>query len=919
MTKLQEANELGQAIWLDYIRRAFIKSGDLQKLVDSGLCGVTSNPSIFEKAISGSADYDEALAQLAAAGKPVAEIYEVLAIEDIREAADILRPVYDKTEGADGFVSLEVSPGLAYDTKGTIEEAQRLFEAVDRPNVMIKVPATAAGIPAIATLIGKGLNINVTLMFSLADYEAVVDAYLRGLERLAAGRGDLSKVASVASFFVSRVDVAVDDALDDIGNEALKGKIGIANAKMAYARYLNVFSSERWQRLAARGARPQRLLWASTSVKNPHYPDLLYVDNLMGANTVNTMPPATLDAFRDHGTIGSGLTTNLEEARMQLNQLAALGIDLAAITQQLQDEGVDKFAKPFDSLMESIAEKRDDLKEGYEYMTAELGSYQETVDKALAQMREQDVMRRIWAHDYTVWKPDPSEISNRLGWLHTPQMMMDHIGRLQAFVKAVKADGYRDVLLLGMGGSSLAPEVFAKIFGTASGLDLEVLDSTDAGAVRAHAARLDYAKTLFIVATKSGSTVETLSFFKYFYNQVAAALGAENAGQHFVAITDPGSKLVDIGERYHFRATFLNDPNLGGRYSALSYFGLVPAALVGVDLEALLEQALVVACNSEGCNCPVEGNNNAAFLGATMAELAKAGRDKLTLVTSPALASFGDWVEQLLAESTGKNGKGIVPIVGEPLDSPQLYGDDRLFVHLKLDGDNTASEALAALVAAGHPLVTLHLKDRYDLGGQYFLWEMATAVAGYRLNIHPFNQPNVESAKVRAREMVNAYQEKGELPPGDTAPLTAAALRDFLQQTNPGDYIALHAYVQPTPQTGQALLALRTQLRDRYKVATTAGYGPRFLHSTGQLHKGDGGHGLFIQFTSDPEEDAAIPDEAGKPDSSISFGVLKIAQALGDGQALRDEGRRVIHFHLGTNVVDHLRQLTTGLATSTRN
>jgi transaldolase len=371
MTKLHQAAELGQAIWLDFIRRGFIESGDLQSLIDDGLRGITSNPSIFEKAIAESSDYDDALADLVERGRSDHEIYEALAIEDIQRAADLLRPLYDETSGADGYVSLEANPDLAYDTGGTLAEVRHLFKAVDRPNVMIKVPATAAGIPAIATLIGEGINVNVTLMFSQADYEAVSDAYLRGLERLAANNGHLDRVASVASFFVSRVDTVVDEQLGQVisnGNDQaplarkLRGAIGIINSKLTYARYLNVFSGERWQQLARRGARPQRLLWGSTSVKNPDYPDTHYVDNLMGASTVNTLPLGTIEAFRKHGTVSSGLTNQLDEARRQMVRLAELGIDLEVITQQLQDDGVTKFATAFQGLLDSIAEKRRQLK-----------------------------------------------------------------------------------------------------------------------------------------------------------------------------------------------------------------------------------------------------------------------------------------------------------------------------------------------------------------------------------------------------------------------------------------------------------------------------------------------------------------------------------------------------------------------------
>ncbi len=910
MTKLHDLSKLGQSIWFDFIRRSLITSGELQALVDKGVRGVTSNPTIFEKAIAGSADYDDDLNRLVGEGESVEEIYEVLALDDIVRAADVLRLVYDQTQGADGYVSLEVSPTLAHDTRGTVADARRLFAALDRPNIMIKVPATPAGIPAIETLIGEGINVNVTLIFSLAHYQAVAEAYIGGLERLAADGGDLSKVASVASFFVSRVDTAVDRQLEEMGEVDLQGKIAIANAKVAYAYFGEAFSGARWDKLAARGARVQRPLWASTGTKNPLYPDTLYVDSLIGPDTVNTVPPATLQAFLDHGTAASTLEAGLEDAQAQLARLADLGIDLEAITQKLQDDGVASFAKSFESLMASIAQKREKLLSDWQHFSVSLNGYRRAVDGALAEVKEQRIIERIWAHDHTVWKPEPTEITNRLGWLHIAEVMSKNIDRLQTLADQVREAGYTDALLLGMGGSSLAPEVFRKTYGYRGGyLDLAVLDSTDPGAVFSHAQRLDPARTLFIVSTKSGGTVETLSFFKFFYNWVVEALGTDQAGEHFVAITDPGSKLADLAEQYHFRATFLNDPNIGGRYSALSYFGLVPAVLVGVDVETLLDRAITTACNCDTCNCAVEGDNNGARLGVVLGELAQTGRDKVTFITSPAIASFGDWVEQLIAESTGKEGKGILPVVGEPVGPPEVYCNDRLFVYLRLEGDDTYDAAVLALEEAGHPVVRIQLEDLYDLGGQFFLWEMATAVAGSRLRINPFDQPNVEAAKVLARRVVAEYAETGTLPSSEAVPTSAVALREFLAQSRPGDYLAIQAYVQPRGAVDAALQSLRTQLRNRYRLATTVGYGPRFLHSTGQLHKGDAGNGLFIQFTADASQDAAIPDTAGEPESSMSFGVLKMAQALGDGQALRDANRRVIRFHLGSDVAGELRQL----------
>jgi transaldolase/glucose-6-phosphate isomerase len=557
-------------------------------------------------------------------------------------------------------------------------------------------------------------------------------------------------------------------------------------------------------------------------------------------------------------------------------------------------------------------------------ITFNVGKYQGLVDQALVEISDERVMPRIWAHDYTVWKPEPTEITNRLGWLQSPEAMIGHVQRIQTVADAVRADNYTHVVLLGMGGSSLAPEVFRKTFGVKKGYPgLSVLDTTVPGGVWAHADQLDPRRTLVIVSTKSGTTVETLSFFKFFYNWMADAVGGEQAGGHFCAITDPGSPLADIADRYHFRETFLNDPNIGGRYAAISYVGLVPAALIGVDIRTLLDRGTQMARDCTPSGSSGAADNPGALLGAILGELAKAGRDKITFVTSSQIASFGDWLEQLIAESTGKEGKGIVPVVEETVGSPEQYGDDRLFVHVCLEGDTTSDAAVAELEQAGNPIVRLVTNDPFDLGGQSFLWEMAVAVACHRLGVNPFDQPNVEAAKTLARQIVDEYKKMGSLPTeppaligegievyGEVAADTPAkALSAFIAQAEAERYVALQAYLQPTPAIDAVLQALRTRLRDRFRLATTRGYGPRFLHSTGQLHKGDAGRGLFIQFIADDPRDALIPDEAGSPASSITFGILKAAQARGDWQALVKAGRRVIRFHLGKDAVRGLKVL----------
>jgi transaldolase/glucose-6-phosphate isomerase len=919
MTILHELANLGQAIWLDYIRRSFMASGELQKLITMGLRGMTSNPSIFEKAIAGSSDYDLQILELVRQGKDAAEIYEALAITDIQQAADLLRPVYESTAGADGYVSLEVSPNLAQDSLGTFEEAQRLWKAVNRPNLMIKIPATQAGLPAITQAIAIGISVNVTLIFALDRYQAVMEAFLQGLEqRLVAGHR-LDGVASVASFFVSRVDSKVDRHLEAIIRSeganaaqaaALLGKAANANAKLAYQLFREVFSTPRFKRLQEAGAMLQRPLWASTSTKNPAYPDILYVQELIGAHTVNTLPQNTLDAFIDHGSARLTIEEGVEAAQNAIQQLEALGISMPQVTRELEQEGVQAFAEAFDALLASIITKITTERLANFGMRLSLGKSQPPFEAAMQDLSAANIPARIWQHDHTVWRPVADEIRNRLGWLHVVDQMFTHLSQIEALSYAVQAAGYTQAVLLGMGGSSLAPELFARTFPVPEGcLHLQVLDSTDPSAVLTLERSLDLSKTLFIVSTKSGTTEETLSFFRYFYTRCTAQLGADQAGEHFIAITDPDSKLVGLAASYHFRATFLNDPEIGGRYSALSFFGLVPAALAGVDLHRLLANAesMMQAC---GPLHPAP-ENPGAVLGAALGALANQGKNKLTLAVSPQIAGFADWVEQLIAESTGKEGRGIVPVAGEPEAMGDVYGEDRVYVSIALVDDASTQQSFAACAKLGRPLIRITLNDIYDLGAQIFLWEFATAVAGWRMDIHPFDQPNVEQAKVIARQMTAAYKTHGSLPQETPALQTSwvtvfssqtpgtvqEALQAFLALTKPDDYIALQAFVTPKPATTQALQELRLKLREFTHLATTVGYGPRFLHSTGQLHKGDAGQGVFIQFTSDIAEDTPIPDEAGSSQSGMSFGVFLHAQAMGDLQALRNNQRRTIHFH----------------------
>jgi transaldolase / glucose-6-phosphate isomerase len=924
---LLDLKKLGQSIWLDSIRRTHITSGGLKKLIDDdGLTGETSNPAIFEKAIAGSNDYDDDMRDLIAAGKSALEIYEALAIKDVQTACDVFRPVYDVTQGADGFVSLEVSPKLARDTNGTIAEAKRLFAAVDRPNVMIKIPGTKEGVPAIEECLYSGLNINVTLLFAIEAHEAVAWAYVRALERRAAEGKPVDRIASVASFFVSRIDTlgdklivekirATNDHALKVKLESLQGKAAIANAKLAYQLYKTVFGDKRFLALKKKGARVQRPLWASTSTKNPNYPDTLYVDTLIGPDTINTLPAETIDAVRDHGKVYPTIEVDVTGAKQQLADLESLGISLKAITDQVLDEGVVKFEQAFDQLLGGVESKivaAVNLRH-----SANLGACQREVDAAFETTKSGKVAERVWKKDPALWKPNPAEqneIADRLGWLGVASDMRKNVADLRAFVDEVKHAKFKSVVLCGMGGSSLCVETMRDVVGVARSFPkMFILDTTDPATIRALERKIDVKKTLFIIASKSGGTVETASHFKYF--------SAHAPASNFVAITDPGTLLEKLAREKGFRHVFLNPADIGGRYSALSYFGLVPAALMGIDVDRLLVRA------DEMANACIADKNPGLWLGAVWGTLAREGRDKITIITSRGLETFGAWAEQLIAESTGKQGRGLVPVDGEPLAPVSQYGSDRLFVYLRLQGAKNAAldRKVTAIEESGQPVVRLQMRDVYDVGAEFFRWEFATAVAGALIGINAFDQPNVQESKDNTKRVL-AEGKKAKLDKPvwksaqyevySTAKMSKVktlrdVVREFIARGEAGDYVAFMAYVERTTKSERALQTMRVAVRRAACLATTVGYGPRFLHSTGQLHKGGANKILGVQITADDVRDVKIPGEA------FTFGTLKRAQALGDWQSLQSHERRALRVHLkkGATLTQLAKEFASALQT----
>jgi transaldolase / glucose-6-phosphate isomerase len=873
--RLAALTEAGTSVWLDQVRRSLVETGELKRMVEEeSLRGVTSNPAIFEKAILGSPDYDDQLAELAKAGGDTRGIYRMMAVRDIQEACDVLRPVWDATDHYDGYVSLEVDPDLAFDTDLTNTQARQYWEAVDRPNLMIKIPGTEEGVPAIEQQIYEGRNINVTLLFAVASYERIAEAYIRGMERRHAEGKDLD-VHSVASFFVSRVDTEVDKRLEALGREDLQGRAGLANARAAYQRFKALFHGDRYAQLLAAGAPVQRPLWASTGVKNPKYPDTLYVDGLIGPETVNTMPMATLVAAADHAEV-RGATADIDPTA-DLQALADAGIDLDDVTAKLLKEGIDAFVTPMEKLLAGIENKREAIVTSRP--PAIDSSLPDELEPGIArridEARVADVVRRIWHKDDTLWgDPGQAEVADRLGWLTVTDAMEDAVDDLEGFTREIVGEGVADVVLLGMGGSSLAPEVIRQSFGAQRGFPrLHVLDSTHPDAVRAVAEQIDPQRSLFLVSTKSGGTIETISLFRHFWSLAPD-------GRHFVAITDPGSGVEALAREHGFRRTFLNDSEIGGRYSALSFFGLVPAALMGADVRGLLSSAEVAeqACITYDPASP----NSGLWLGLTLGELALQGRDKLTFVVDPPLQSFGLWVEQLIAESTGKLGKGIVPVADEALGAPDAYGKDRTFVHLRNEEDPDAAneQAVRALADADHPVITVEAHGPSDLGRVFFFAEFATAVAGWVLGINPFDQPNVQEAKDNTKRVLGQLEGGGDLqePPdaGD------AELRALLEGLEPPGYLAILGYVPPSDDVDVAVKELREAVRAATRATTTFGYGPRYLHSTGQLHKGGAPTGRFLELVATPRgDDVSVP---GEP---FTFGQLIRAQAIGDLETLR--------------------------------
>jgi len=935
MNPLKELHKFGQSPWMDYIRRDLFASGELQGLIDNdGISGVTSNPSIFEKAIAHSDQYQDAIMEFSGREDiDTKAIFESLEASDIKNTADILKPVYESTDARDGYVSMEVSPRLGHDAEGTLNEARRLWAMVNRPNLLVKVPATDECISVIEQLISEGINVNVTLLFSQVTYKEVAQAYIKGLETRSAAGKDISGIASVASVFVSRIDALVDELIDENSNQELqecKGKVAIANSQLCYQIYKELFTGERWEALEKKGAVSQRLLWASTSTKNPTYKDTLYMETLIGPDTVNTIPPATMDAFRDHGIAANTLENDIEGAKKIIQTVENAGISMVQVNEQLVKEGLLKFVVAFDSLLKAVDTARNSDSPRVGKLTASLSDdLSQSVENALTDWKDNNKVERLWARDSWLWTG--KDENKWLDWLSVPKDQMDHIGDLTRVFESSAGEFTQHLVLLGMGGSSLAPDMFKNTFGKIENYpELLILDSTDPQQIAQIEAQIDYTRTKFLVSSKSGSTLEPNIFKEYFFTKASEVLGSDSAAAaNFFVVTDPGSALQKLAEKDGFHRIFYGVAGIGGRYSALSNFGMIPASAMGINVSNFMKLTMLMV---DACGAKIAPKENPGVtLGAILGSACVSGRDKLTLIASPKIKSIGAWLEQLLAESTGKEGHGIVPVDSEALLAPEQYGKDRLFAYLRLENAPDAAQdtAVAALKDAGHPVIQIDVPHTYNIGQELFRWEVATAVAGSIIGINAFNQPDVEASKIVSKELTNTYEEKGSLPVETpmfeengiklyTDDKNTAALREIagdnaslvdymkahLNRLGSNDYFAILAYINRlNPAHGESMQSIRTSVQSKFKVATCLGFGPRFLHSTGQAYKGGPNSGVFLQITTDDANDLAVANH------KYTFSVVKAAQARGDFAVLAERDRRALRVHLGKDTESALKQL----------
>jgi len=928
--------------WYGNLNRDMVLSGEMKALIEQhGITGFCAEPSLIERAIGEGTAYDDAICEFSEPNPGL--IFDRLMIEDSQIAADLLRSTYEETQGATGYVCVDIPAILQEGAVLQIAEVRRLFKAINRPNLMIKIPGRLTDLTTIEEVLFAGINVNVTMVYSPQNAVSVAGGYIRALERRLIAGLPVDKIASVLTFGLSGVDRLADQMLEgnvrsaqgraDVQrvslNTRLLGKVGIANAQSTYRRFRDLFQGERFSRLRNAGARLMQLIWADLTPTNPTYGAQYYIDELSAPDVILLVNQATLADHTPEHTIEYHA---LHTAHEVLHRLEEVGIDLERIGKQLQGDAEDLHTETYRKAIARVEGKRNLLFSGFmRRQSLVLGEPRPAVEAELKRLRLQKSITRMWARDASLWKVPPDKealVANRLGWLTIASDGRIDRERLRALREESKAAGWKHLVLIGMGGSVITADVLAKTFGPQEGFPrLHLLDTVDPAAICAVEESIDPDKTIFVIASKSGTTLETQALQSYFHTKYSE--------RPFIVITDAGTSLEAWAQAIKCRHMILNPEDMAGAYLALSYFGMVPAALLGLDFERIMQAGtdMQIACanNVMGVNHP------GLWLGTIMAVMADYGRNKLTLLTSPELAAIGDWTEQLIAESTGKEGKGVIPVTGATPGMPHDYDDDRLFVYLRLDDSpNNPDDAVRMLREAGNPFVTLDLRDKFDIGAEFFRWQYAACAAAISLGVNPFDEPNMAESQYAALRRLDIYKQSGELPEEtpviveDAVRLYAAdgmaqLLHDLRSQHNyeatplegliaafvglarSGQYVALMPYLNPSPENMEIFHELRRRMRHIFKRAVTVGFGPRCLHITGQLDKGGPNLGLYLQFTADDSADLSTPA------FPYPFGVLKAANAAGDLEVLAARGRRVIRIHLGSDIRAGLAKVTHAL------
>ena len=923
MDLINNLTKINQSLWLDHISRDILLSNKLNELVKNyQILGLTSNPTIFEEALTNSNVYDESIKILYSRNtKDLTQIAYSLMIEDIQRACDIFKEIYEKSNKDDGYVSIEIAPNIKEKEK-IITEAENLWKQIGRENLMIKIPSDKDGIEAMYELIKKGINVNMTLIFSPHIYRKVAEKYIEAIKWRYENNLD-TNVFSVASFFVSRIDTYIDKKLDEIAITnpkekekilSLKGKTAISIALLTYSIYKELL--QEFRDFANKGFKMQKLLWASTSTKNPSYKDTLYADELCLNNTINTLPLKTLFSFFNHGNINlENIEERIKKANQHIENIKSLNISLEKMYNELFIDGMKKFNQSYENLLKKIEEKLTKITKSKTVASI----YNCDIESYKDELINIKFIENLFKKNPKLWKKEKEHIEiikNSLGWVDVPFYMKNKIKEINEFRDEIINDGFKFCVILGMGGSSLACEVIRSLFEKKSQIKTFVLDTTNPDWIGDVYKAIDIRKTLFIFASKSGSTVEPNSQFKFFYNNLKKKV--KNPSANFIAITDKNTPLEELAKKYKFRKIFINPQDIGGRFSSLSYFGILPSSLMGVDIERFLDTAIetIEKIKKENENC-------ASMLGCFLSANYLNGKDKLTLILPKGFERFGLWIEQLIAESTGKEGKGIVPVIENEIKTPDKYMQDRMFVSIEYRGFLLPKneEKINFLITNKNPVFKIYIDDIYDLARLFYIWEIATAIAGYFMKVNPFDQPDVVRTKEITKKILkdpssiqikptfkiketDIYSSNFEFDTNLKIKNYEDIVWDIFETAKENTYYSIMAFLNETPAIDKILLDLSNTITEITGCATIKSYGPRYLHSTGQLFKGGSDNGIYIILTTKSKKDIKIDGE------DYTFEYLCNAQAKADFVALAEKKRKVLMFHFKKDAEKEIKKIT---------